>query len=114
MQCLLMSIFHNIYEVIQDACYVWRQEMRQVLKDEGVIIFFLVVPLIYPLLYSWIYNNETIHEVPVVVVDNCHTSLSRKFIRMCDASPDVRVAYYAQDMEEAKPTVGQGYLLHTK
>ena len=107
MQCLPMSIFHNIYEVIQDACYVWRQEMRQVLKDEGVIIFFLVVPLVYPLLYSWIYNNETIHEVPVVVVDNCHTSLSRKFIRMCDASPDVRVAYYAQDMEEAKSLVSR-------
>ena len=107
MQCLPMSIFHNIYEVIQDACYVWRQEMRQVLKDEGVIIFFLVVPLIYPLLYSWIYNNETIHEVPVVVVDNCHTSLSRKFIRMCDASPDVQVKYYAQDLEEAKSLVSR-------
>ena len=33
------------------------------LKDEGVLIFFIVVPIVYPLLYSWIYNNEAVHEV---------------------------------------------------
>ena len=107
MQCLLMSIFHNAYEALQDACYIWRQEMRQVVKDEGVLIFFIIVPIVYPILYSWIYNNETVREVPVVVVDDSHSSLSRKFIRMCDASPDVKVAFYAQDMEEAKSLVSR-------
>ncbi|MBP3788061.1 MAG: ABC transporter permease [Prevotella sp.] len=102
-----MSIFHNAYEALQDACYIWRQEMRQVVKDEGVLIFFIIVPIIYPLLYSWIYNNEVVREVPVVVVDQSHSSLSRQFIRMCDASPDVNVAYYAQDMEEAKSLVSR-------
>ncbi len=102
-----MSIFHNAYEALQDACYIWRQEMRQVVKDEGVLIFFIIVPIIYPLLYSWIYNNEVVHEVPVVVVDQSHSSLSRQFIRMCDASPDVNVACYAQDMEEAKSLVSR-------
>ena len=81
--------------------------MKQLFKDEGVIIFFIVVPLLYPLLYSWIYNNETVHEVPVAVVDDSHTSLSRKFLRMCDASPDVHVAYYAQDLDEAKSLVSR-------
>ena len=97
-----MSIFHNAYESLQDTCYIWRQEMRQVFKDEGMIIFFIVVPLLYPLLYSWIYNNEIVRDIPVAIVDQSHSSLSRQFIRMCDASPDVRVAYYAQSLEEAK------------
>ena len=48
-----------------------------------------IVPLIYPLLYSWIYNNETVREVPVVVVDDSHSAMSRQFIRMCDY-PHVR------------------------
>lgn len=102
-----MSIFHNAYEALQDACFIWRQEMRQVLKDEGVLIFFLLVPLAYPLLYSWIYNNEVVRNVPVAVVDDCHSSLSRQFLRMCDASPDVHIAYYAQDMDEAKSLVSR-------
>ncbi|MDE6647897.1 MAG: ABC transporter permease, partial [Prevotella sp.] len=102
-----MSIFHSLYKGLQDACYVWRREMQHIVRDEGVLIFFIVVPLVYPLLYSWIYNNETVHEVPVAVVDNSHTALSRRFIRMCDATADVKVAYYAQDLEEAKSLVSR-------
>ncbi len=102
-----MYIFHNIYQGLQDACYIWRKEMVQVVKDEGVLIFFIIVPLVYPLLYSWIYNNEVVHEVPVCVVDQSHSQLSRQFIRMCDASPDVHVKYYAQDLDEAKSLVSR-------
>ncbi len=102
-----MSIFHNIGQAISDACYIWRQEMRQVLRDEGVLIFFIIVPLVYPLLYSWIYNNEVVRDVPVVVVDDSHSSLSRQFIRRCDASPDVKVFCYAADLDEAKSLVSR-------
>jgi len=102
-----MSIFHNISEAIHDAAYIWRQEMRQVFHDEGVLIFFIIVPLVYPLLYSWIYNNEVVREVPIVVVDQSHSHLSRQFIRNCDASPDVHVAYYADDLDEAQSLVSR-------
>ena len=102
-----MSIFHNLYQGLQDTCYIWRQEMARLVKDEGVIIFFVVVPLFYPLIYSWIYNNEAVRDVPVCVVDQSHSQLSRQFIRMCDASPDVEIKYYAQDLDEAKSLVSR-------
>ncbi|SEF85768.1 ABC-2 type transport system permease protein [Xylanibacter ruminicola] len=102
-----MSTFPNILKWLNDVAYVWRQEMKQVFRDEGVLIFFIIVPLIYPLLYSWIYNNEVIHEVPVAVVDQSHSQLSRQFIRMCDASPDVHVTYYAEDLDDAQSLVSR-------
>ena len=102
-----MSIFRKIYEDLQHVCYIWRREMQQVIKDEGILIFFFVVPIAYPLLYSWIYNNETVHEVPVCVVDMSNTGLSREFVHKCDASPDIRVAYYAQDLDEGKSLVSR-------
>ena len=98
-----MSIDHKI----EDACYVWREEMKQVFKDEGVLIFFIIVPLVYPLLYSWIYNNEVVHDVPVVVVDDSHSGLSRQLVRQLDASADVKVLCYAADMDEAKSLVSR-------
>ena len=91
-----MSIFHKIYNWLQDAAYVWRFEMKQVLHDEGVLLFCLVVPLLYPILYSWIYNNEVVR-----------AHQSRQFIRMCDASPDVHVAYYAVDLDDAQSLVSR-------
>ena len=102
-----MSIFHNIGEAVSDACYIWAQEMKQVFRDEGVLIFFIIVPLVYPLLYSWIYNNEVVHDVPVVVVDDNNSSLSRKFTRMADASADVKVLCHAADIDEAKSLVSR-------
>jgi ABC-2 type transport system permease protein len=71
------------------------------------MLFCIVVPLAYPLLYSWVYNNETVHEVPVVVVDQSNSQLSRQFIRMCDASPDVKIACYAVDLDDAKSLVSR-------
>jgi ABC-2 type transport system permease protein len=78
-----------------------------VFRDEGVLIFCIIVPLVYPLLYSWIYNNEVVHEVPVVIVDQSHSQQSRQFIRMIDASPDVRVLSYAEDLDDAQSLVSR-------
>ena len=102
-----MSIFHKISNWFEDAAYVWRQEIKQVFRDEGVLIFCVIVPLAYPLLYSWIYNNEVVHEVPVVVVDQSHSQLSRQFVRMCDASPDVKIVSYAEDLDDAQSLVSR-------
>ena len=92
--------------LIVSICYIWWIEMKNTIKDEGVLIFFIIVPLLYPLLYSWIYNNEVVRDVPVVVVDQSHTATSREFIRMFDASPDVKVAYYCNSIPEAESVVG--------
>jgi len=96
------GLLYTIYEGLCDMCLIWRDEMRRVFHDEGVLIFFFVVPLAYPLLYSWIYNNEVVREVPVAVVDDSHSHMSRDFIRRCDATSDVHIACHATDMDEAK------------
>ena len=93
--------------LISDIAAIWANEMKMTVKDEGVLVFFILAPLLYPILYSWIYNNEVVREVPVAVVDLSHSSQSRKFIRMCDASPDVKVAYHCNNLEEARELVGR-------
>ena len=106
-----MSTFHNmendslLYRIkqgINDTCYIWAKELRSTVTDEGVLIFCILVPLLYPLLYSWAYNNEVVREVPVAIVDKSHSTASREFIRNVDASPDTRVAYYCNSLEEAQ------------
>ena len=79
--------------------------MRSALFDEGVVVFFVIVPLLYPLLYAYLYNNESVREVPTVVVDNSHSYMSREFTRRVDASADVEIVSHCQDMEEAKDMI---------
>jgi ABC-2 type transport system permease protein len=101
------GFFHKINEGVHDMCYIWAKEMKTVVRDEGVLIFFILVPLFYPLLYSWIYNNEVVRDVPVAVVDMSHSDKSRQFIREYDATPDTKVAYYCNSIDEAKILVGK-------
>lgn len=91
-----------IKEGILDTFYIWKSEMKNVFKDSGVMIFFFLVPFIYPLLYAFIYNNEVVHEAKMVVVDQSDTYLSREFTRRVNATPDVRVVAVCADMEEAR------------
>ena len=78
---LKSSLLYKIINGIWDMCYIWKTEMRNVFRDEGVLIFCVLVPLGYPLLYSWIYNNEVVREVDTAIVDLSHTHTSREFIR---------------------------------
>lgn len=93
--------------LITSICYIWWIEMKNTIKDEGMLIFFILVPLVYPLLYSWIYNNEVVREIPVVIIDQSHSATSREFIRMFDAAPDVQVAYYCNNLSEAQNIIAQ-------
>ncbi|MDR2810531.1 MAG: ABC transporter permease [Tannerellaceae bacterium] len=82
-----------------------REELRNVFRDGGVVIFFFLVPLFYPLLYAFIYNNEVVRDVKLAVVDRSDTYLSREFIRRVDATPHTKVIGVYADMEEAKHTM---------
>ena len=92
----------RIKQAITDLCFIFVQELKNVFKDEGVLIFFILVPLGYPLLYGWIYNNEGVKDVPTAFVDDSHSFLSREFIRKCDATDGVKVAAVCANMEDAK------------
>lgn len=91
---------------LNNIIQVWYSEMQQVLHSFGLIIFSILVPLAYPLLYTYVYSTETVHEVPVAVVDECHSSLSREFSRKVDACSEVEVMYHC-DLAQAQELMRQ-------
>ena len=87
---------------IKNVINVWNAETRKFIVDDGVLVFFLIVPFLYPLLYMYLYSREVVREVPAVVVDDSHSALSREFIRNVDASPDIQIIDHCSDIEAAK------------
>lgn len=80
---------------------VWQREFYLITHDGGVMLFFLFLPLLYPILYTLIYNKELVEEVPFVVIDDCRTPKSRAIVQMADATPQMQLVGYASDMAEA-------------
>ena len=84
---------------------IWHREIGNIIRDKGIMIFILFVPLAYPLLYSYVYTNELVREVPVAVVDENNSALSRDMLRKMDASPDLKIEAYCTNMDKAREMV---------
>ena len=93
-----MNSILNIFQI-------WYREIGNIFRDKGIMIFILFVPLAYPLLYSYVYTNEVVREVPVAVVDESRSELSRELLRKMDASPDMEIVAYCPDMSAAQEMV---------
>ncbi len=77
-------------------------ELRNVVSDFGAMLILIGAVLIYPIVYSIAYYNETLTEISFGVVDQDHSELSRKYIRMLDATQELKISEGCNDIQEAE------------
>ena len=87
---------------------IWFKEYKKIFSDGGTIMLFLIAIVIYPILYSLAYDNELAKDVPIIVVDENHSDLSRLLIRMIDATDEVDVRYRMSDFNSAETKFKEG------
>jgi ABC-2 type transport system permease protein len=92
----------RIRNYIRNFVGIFVRQFSMMMRDGGVVLFFLFLPLAYPIIYSLIYNPEVARDVKMIVVDHDRTPLSREFARNMDATPEAEVIGYAADLEEAR------------
>ncbi len=94
--------FNDFQRCFFDMLYIWRKEFLRIMRDPGVLVIFFAATLLYPLLYGMIYKHEVVRDIPAAVVDLSYSSLSRRYIRSLDATPELKVSNKCHDLEEAK------------
>ena len=87
---------------IRELLEVYLREFKLVVHDQGIVIFFLFLPLAYPVIYSLIYNPEVVRDVRTVIVDHDRTPESRELVRNFGATQEAWVIGYAADLPEAR------------
>ena len=103
-----MNLFRSFRRWSTDMGRVFRNEWSLVLGDVGVILFFFILPLAYPIVYTLIYNPEVVEKMPVAIVDNCRSAESREFAFKADACPAIKVYSFPADMAEARSQMAAG------
>ena len=83
-------------------------EWRRVLTTPGAFILLVVGPLIYGLYYPQPYLNQILRKIPIAVVDNDLSELSRRIVQTLDASGAVSVAIRANTFPEARAALSRG------
>jgi ABC-2 type transport system permease protein len=83
-------------------------EWRRVLALRGAFILLVVAPLMYGLYYPQPYLNQILRKIPIVVVDNDLSELSRRIVETLDASGAVNVALRAATLVDAHAALDRG------
>lgn len=82
------------------ACAV--RELRLIAGSYSILLVMMGGIFLYGLLYNYMYAPNLVRSVPLVVVDQSDTPLSRTYARLLDASPQVSVYGHTPDMPGAR------------
>jgi ABC-2 type transport system permease protein len=92
-------MWHSFYAV-------FRKEFLHMLRDKGTVRLVLMIPLMQLCLFGFI--DQTVHDVPTVVVDQDRSSDSRDFIDRMRASKTFRIDTITMSSEAAHDAIRKG------
>jgi ABC-2 type transport system permease protein len=83
-------------------------EWRRVLGTRSAFSVLFLAPLVYGIYYPQPYLNQILRKLPVAVVDNDLSDLSRQIVETLDASGALSVAVRARTLVEARNAIQRG------
>jgi ABC-2 type transport system permease protein len=83
-------------------------EWRRVLGARGAFALLFLAPLIYGIYYPQPYLNQILRKLPIAVVDNDLSDLSRRIVETLDASGALSVVVRARTLAEARAAIDRG------
>jgi ABC-2 type transport system permease protein len=83
-------------------------EWRRVLGTRSAFSLLFLAPLIYGIYYPQPYLNQILRKLPIAVVDNDLSDLSRQIVETLDASGALSVSVRARTLAEARTEIDRG------
>ena len=83
-------------------------EWRRVLGTRAAFSLLFIGPLLYGIYYPQPYLNQILRKLPIAVVDNDLTELSRQIVETLDASGALSVVVRARTLAEARAAIDDG------
>ena len=87
---------------------VVQRELKRVWQFKPYLLILTILPLFSMLLFVAIFSKGVPSDLPVAIVDNDNTPLSRKVINMIEATPETTVRYKITNYIEGERLIRQG------
>jgi ABC-2 type transport system permease protein len=82
-------------------------EVRQIVTDSGVFGLIVLAPLIYGVFYPQPYLGQLLRKLPIAVVDQDHSELSRNFIQDLNADEALEIVDGPATLVEARDALAR-------
>jgi ABC-2 type transport system permease protein len=86
----------------------FKAEWRRVLGTRSAFSLIVLAPLVYGIYYPQPYLNQILRKLPIAVVDDDQSDLSRQIVETLDASGALSVAVRARTLAEARTAIDRG------
>lgn len=86
-----MRTSDNMKGTLADIASLARDELKTISTSYAILLILVGGTFLYGLLYNYMYAPDLVRNAPVVVVDDSKTDLSREYIRLLNATPQVSV-----------------------
>ena len=93
---------------LNDILRIAHYEYRSIIRSLSILLVMGGGVFMYGLLYNYMYSPNVLREVPITVVDESHTPLSRHYTRLLDASPQVLVKEVIPNIPQAQEQMKRG------
>ncbi|WP_405605585.1 ABC transporter permease [Polaribacter sp. Asnod1-A03] len=98
----MKNLYKLFYRGIISFKNTFITEWNSIKSDKAVSSTFLSVTFIILIVYTYIYSNQVIKEVPVAVVNQDGTKMSRDYISMLESTEGIKTITSFVDLKEAK------------
>ncbi len=78
------------------------REFNRIFERKTLYLITIIFPIIFFLIYGFIYKQELIREVPISIYDEDNSSLSQKIKEQIEASSSLKIAKYSFNIYEIK------------
>lgn len=92
----------------REAWISFRLTVMAIARDPAALLLLFIAGIIYSFFYPLPYHAETVRRVPVAIVDQDGSSLSRQLIRYVGAHPALAVSGVTTRPEQAQAWIWQG------
>ena len=88
-----------------------RRELTRLAHQPMYFVLMLVLPVVSFAFFALLFNKGVARDIPIAVLDQDHTSLSRKVTQMIDDTATAMVSYGIQDMDEGERLMREGKIM---
>lgn len=85
-----------------------KREFRRITERKTLYLLMIILPIAVSLLYAFIYKNEIVRDLPIAIMDEDHSSLSRTVTEFAESAGSMKIAGYAASVNEIKEGMQSG------
>ncbi|MEG2613904.1 MAG: ABC transporter permease [Alistipes sp.] len=97
----MQGFLHDTYAVLQ-------RELGRIAHQPMYFVLMIVLPIFSFAFFAVLFEHGVARNIPIAILDEDHTALSRKVSQMIDDTPTALVSYDIQSMDEGERMMREG------